>query len=221
MPLPGVVQLQWLSTALGGQHCVNTLHLADAALSTPPDLDKLALIAGEFYNHVGQQYLNLCSNRSTLVSLTAQQVRDPTILPTDVVLEYELAAGIPGTRPDGNGNVSANTLTGLLVLKTPNASRRFRGHNFLPPFLDSQAFATNSILSTSTWWTAATLYATKLSDGIVDSATRWPGQELPKWSLVCYSRRAALQGTPYVANVSHVQVSPALRWLRSRNKGTV
>jgi len=221
VPLPGLAQFQLLSVLDSGQHVVNTFHVVKPAQSTPPDLGQLGALAFEFNQWIGQTYLNLCSNRSTFTSITTQQVRDPKVIPTDVVLEYEFSIGARGTRPDGSGTVSAQEICGLIQYKTPNASRRFRGHNFLPPCLDDKAYSSESLLPASTYGVATTAWVAKLAAGVIDAQTRWTGGELSGWSLCCYSRAAAVQDLPYVANVSKVLASTRLRWLRSRARGTV
>jgi hypothetical protein len=221
MPLDGLASVQLLSHDGQGQEISNTFFVSDETASAEPSLAELTGIAADFAALAVTPYKALLHTSNTFDLIKVSQVADPTVTPPEVVMAAVHGVGGAGTRTTSTLPVTPKEMTGLLKLTTPNASRRFRGHLFLPAFLDSQAFANDSLDQSSVWWTAANAFRLVLDSGRVDATPRWSGATISKYSLVCFSRAAAKLGQASVANVSQTSLSTKVRWLRSRNKGTV
>ena len=103
-------------------------------------------------------------------------------------------------------------------MKTPNASRRFRGHNFLPPIVDVASLSGNVLDPSAAYATAAAAYVAKLQTGCQPSVT-WTGTDLSAWSLCIYSHAAAVLSSPSVAAVQLVTLKSKVSFLRSRERG--
>lgn len=218
-PLPGIASVQLLSFTDTLQEISNTFHIAKDGLSDPPDLTTLQQLADELYTWLGTSYLGTMVTNHTFQAIICKQVPDPT--GATVIEEAQHVVGAVGTRSSDGSDTVPHSLCGLLQLKTPNASRRFRGHLFLPPCYGSGPLNGDALKTSSTYWTNAGTFAGKLAGGVVGSGSRWTGTHLTDWNLVIYSRAAQLAGQPSIANVSQVVRGPKVRWLRSREIGTV
>jgi hypothetical protein len=103
-------------------------------------------------------------------------------------------------------------------LKTPVASRRFRGHNFLPPIMDVASLSGNNLDTSAAYWTAAAAYVAKLQTGCAPTVT-WTGTNLSAWRLSIYSKKAASLSLPQNADVQLCQLKNKVSFLRSRERG--
>lgn len=211
----GQASLQFLSHTAVAQTVSNTFHVANSGAGSPPDFDALLALATQAAAQFATTYKALMPAASTWDTVVAKQVIDPTT--TTVALEATYAVDAVGTRAIAGSGVP-NSLCGVLALKTPNASRRFRGHLMLPPAIDGDAMNGNNWVTSNAYYTAMVAFAAEMAKGTPDGAG-WTGSELSNYGLVIYSRTAALAAEPSVANVQTLVVRPKIAWLRSRERG--
>ena len=184
-PFPGICAIQIQSHAVDGQAIINTVHITDPGLGTAPDLTTLGDLATQFWTWIASTYTALCTTDVTIDQTVAKQVEDPTA--PGVILEAAHPIGVAGTRGLG-ARQGPRSLCGVASFKTPVASRRFRGHNFLPPVMDVASLSGNNLDATGAYWTAAQAYVAKLQAGCAPAVT-WTGAQLSAWRLAIYSKR--------------------------------
>ena len=219
--LAGLISLQLVSHIDNGQQISNTIHVSDETAGSPPDLTHLQGVVEEFAALAVTPYKNLLTTADTFDTIIGKQVADPLSVPPDVVLEYQHTVGGAGTRTFPAANRGPDQLCGLVGFYTPNASRRFRGHNFMPPLHDNTQLQGEALSPTGSYYIAMGGWVTFLQTGLVNATTRWTGSHLGAYSIVIYSKRAAQTGQPSVANCSAILRSTQTRWLRSRARGTI
>jgi hypothetical protein len=213
--LPGLIAVQFLGHRVTNQATSNTIHVAKPTSADPPDFTELQAIADQLYTWCGTQYNNLGDTGWTFDSIIARSVPNP--VDPGIALEASHAVGTTGTRTPGSTTVPEG-LCGLIFFQTPNVSRRFRGHIFAPPAIAGAAINGNNLQASDTYWTNLTAFRDKLRAGYATSRT-WTGSSLSNYNLVLYSKVAAQQSTPPVANVQFVGVRSKASFLRSRERG--
>lgn len=213
----GLAGVTFLSTAPNGQGISNTFHVSNPGAGSPPDLTELTALGTDLVTWFGTAYRATLGTTSTLVNVTTRQVSDPTT--PSVILEAVTVVNGAGSRSVGAGSSVPYSLCGVLSLHTPNASRRSRGHMFLPPCQVSGPLAGNLLNTGDAYYTNAVALAAKFAAGCGVSPT-WTGSHLSNYGLVIYSKTAAKVGAPSVSLCSAATINPSVRWLRSRERGT-
>lgn len=211
----GLAQLQIQGHMADGQAVLNTLHINDVGAGTPPDVTALTNLASDFWAWISGTYLALASTTLTVDQVVARQVSDPTA--PVIVLEASHPVGTAGSRGTG-ARQGPQSLCGIASIKTPNASRRFRGHQFLPPIVDVASLSGNNLDGSGAYATAAAAYVAKLQAGCAPSPT-WTGSTLAAWTLCIYSLAAAKLTQPSVAEAQLVTLKSKVSFLRSRERG--
>lgn len=200
---------------VSGQAVSNTFHIADPGAGSPPGFTDLLALADEVNTWLGTEYRQLMSDQCTHDAVIARQVSDP--LNPVIVLEATKTVGVAGTR-SSTGNHIPEAICAVIAEKTPNASRRFRGHMFAPPAVNQAAVNGDNLATTDAYWTALAAYIAKLQAGCQPTVT-WTGTHLASYELSIYSKKAASLGQPNVAAVSLVTPRLKAAWLRSRERG--
>lgn len=213
----GLAKVQIHSQLASGQACLNTLYLSRVGSGSPPSLTDLTNLITDLDTWLGTQYRAVLTTADTLVEYRAYQVADPTN--PSPPLETVLPKNVVGTRTVSS-DPSPQSLCTIISLKTPNASRRFRGHMFLPPAKDASALLNDGYKGSQAYWVAVSALNVKYQAGCGVSPT-WTGSTLSSWTLSVYSNTAALQSAPSVAICSTTAINSArANWLRSRERGT-
>lgn len=212
----GLAKIQIASSMASGQAVLNTFYVSDTALGHPPALADLSGLCTDLHTFLGTQYRAVLTTGDTLVEYRAYQVADPT--DPEPVLEASDAIALAGTRTVSS-DPSPQSLCALLSLKTPNASRRFRGHLFMPPAKDASALIADGFKPSQAYMVAVNALQTKFRAGNGPTPT-WTGTTLSNYGLVVYSHRAASLGDPSVALTNNVTNNASAHWLRSRERGT-
>jgi hypothetical protein len=213
---PGLAQIQLQSTLASGQAVRNTFAISHAAAGTAPDYTELLQLATDIAGYLGTTYEGVLTPGDTFVQVVARQVNDPTS--PAVLLEAAFPVGTAGTRTI-SGNASPDEACAVLSLKTPNASRRFRGHLFVPPCKHAADLNGEHWDAASAYHTAVEAFRTKLDDGCGPTPT-WTGTSLHNYTLSIFSKVAATAAQPSVASVQTVTTDYRVHWLRSRGRGT-
>lgn len=214
-PFAGIAQVQIQSHMADGQAVVNSVHITDPGLGVAPDLPTLTALATEWWTYFSTTYTALAPTTMTIDQIVTRQVEDPTS--PGVILEAAHPVGTAGSRGTG-ARQGPQSLCGVASFKTPVASRRFRGHNFLPPILDVASLSGNSLDGSAAYQTAAAAYVARLQTGCAPTVT-WTGTNLSAWRLSIYSRTAASLGLPQNADVQLVTLKSKVSFLRSRERG--
>lgn len=214
--LNGIAKVSMVSHLGSGQTIVNTVHIAKAGLGTPPTITQLSDLAAQWSTYFAPTYEALLTTQDTFDRIQVSQVPDPAA-PT-APLEAVQLVNAGGGRTPGGAQVP-DSLCAVLSLKTTIASRRFRGHLFMPPVINNASVASGNNVGTSgAYYTALSNFAARLATGGTLAPT-WTGAELSTWVLVVYSRVAAAAALAYDTPVFAVTISPKFHWLRSRERG--
>ena len=212
----GLASVQIVSHTPSLQTISNTFHVSDTSKGAAPSFAELTQLGLDVGTYFATTYKAMFGSDHTLDKIVTRNIADPT--DPDVPQEATNTLSVAGTRTTSGTSVPEN-LCGLMFMQTPNASRRFRGHLFLPPLQTAGAINGGLLQTSDSYYTAATAFRDKLRTGYVTSRT-WTGTELSKYDLVLYSRKAAQLGLPSVANVSFVGIRADVHYLRSRTRGT-
>jgi len=220
MPINGLASIQILATDPIGQTTSNTFHVVDESASSPPDLGHLQGIVNDLTTMIGNTWPLMLVTGSTLQSVTARQVRDVTVVPKEDILEYSHAFGTAGGRTV-TGNQLPRQVCALMQFRSTVASRRFRSHNFLPPsFSEASVSGDMFVGGSESYWSQCQGWRANLATGLASAATRWSGSTITNYSLCSFSNAAQRLHIPSVALTSALVLSPNVRWLRSRARGT-
>lgn len=212
----GLARVNILSTLRSGQAISNTFHIAKPGASAPPDFTDLGVLATDIAAWFETTYRAVLTSGDTMQKVTCYQVTDPTA----IVLEEESSVTIAAVGTgDSNPRTTPDSISAIMSIHTPNASRRFRGHLFLPGQwyaggLDGDKW----LVASDTWRTNALALVAKFSDGLLPSVS-WTGTDLPDWNLAIYSKAAALASVASVANANACVLDEKVHWLRSRERG--
>lgn len=212
----GLARIQVHSQLASGQACLNSFYIAQTGAGAPPSLADLGSLLTEIHTWLGTQYRAVLTTADTLVEYKAFQVPDPTnpSPPLEAVQPENLA----GTRTVAS-DPSPQSLCSILSWKTPNASRRFRGHIFLPPAKDASALINDGYKGSQAYWVAVVALQAKFQAGCGPTVS-WTGSHLANYFLSVYSPTSAHASAPSVATVQTVAVNSArANWLRSRERG--
>lgn len=212
----GLARVNFLSQLASGQSVSNTFYVSNAAAGTPPDVTELAGLAADLNTWFTSTYKTTLMTVDTFQKITCYQVTDPTA--PVLIEEASVFPNIAGTLT-GASRTNPDSVTGVLSFKTPNASRRYRGHIFLSGPNANTDLNGDKIATGSSWWTNAGNLAAKFAAGEMPTPT-WTGTHLSHYALVIFSKAAALAAAPSVANVSACIVDPYVHWLRSRERGS-
>lgn len=212
----GVVKVTFLSQLASGQSVSNSFHLSDSGAGSPPDVAELTGLATDLQTYFDTTYRNVLMNADLFQKITCYQVTDP--LAPVIIEEASVFPNQAGTGSAGSRS-TPDSVAGVMSFKTPNASRRYRGHIILPGPWVNTALLNDKIDQTNNWWTNALALVAKFATGIAPSPT-WTGSHLSNYELVIFSKAAALASAASVANVSAVVLDPYVHWLRSRERGS-
>lgn len=212
----GLAVVRLVSQLATGQAIVNSFHISKPALGSPPTYDQLFQLATDIQAYLSPTYRPLLLTDSTFQKVEVEQVIDPNAPAVPLKAVYNLNAA--GTRTTSNPR-TPQSLCAVLSFGTPNASRRFRGHLFLPPALDNGQVNGDSFTSGGTYIVNCNGFAAAIGGGRAPSPT-WTGTELASWFLALYSRKADQLALAPVANVQSVNVRLQAHWLRSRERGS-
>lgn len=212
----GLIAVQLLGHSSDGQATSNTFHLSNPSAGSPPDFDELTGVANDLDTWLTTQYRAIAVTTWTFDSIVCRNVTDPAN--PVVTQEAQKSIGSAGTK-NVSGSAVPQALSPLLFFQTPNASRRFRGHLFLPPIVNAADVSGNVLNTGTAYYTTLQAFRDKLRAGIATSRT-WTGSHLSNYNLVLYSKVAAQQGLASVANVQTVGIRNPVAFLRSRQKGT-
>lgn len=213
--LQELASLQILGHMQNQQTVSNTIHVAKPGSGVAPDVPTLQGLADEFWAYISTTYLATFHASGFVDQVVAKQVMDPKI--KDSPLEAQHIVNAAGTHSPP-GAVVPQSLCGVVSLKTQLASRRGRGHLFMPPALSATSFTADLLTVSDPYYVALTAFATALQKGCTLSPT-WSGTHLSQWSLCIFSKAAALLSQTDVAICSAVIVKPKAYWLRSRSHG--
>lgn len=213
--LAGLIRLNFSGHLNSLQQTSNTIHISDDGAGSAPDFTELLAVATQAAAQFSTSYRSVAVTSWTFDTITAKQVVPPG--DTTVPLEATYSVNLAGTRTV-SGDDLPESLCACLAFKTPNASRRFRGHVLLPPAMDSSAFAGNNLDTGSTYWTNCEAFATELAKGTPGGAG-WTGSALSAYQLVIYSATAQGLSLPSVANVQTLVLRQKASWLRRREQG--
>ena len=213
----GLAKVTFSSTLASNQQVSNTFYVGKASLGSPPDLTTLGNLASDLQTWFSTTYRAILDTSAKWDSITVYQVPDPTA--PAVPLEYQLAVALAGTRTPA-GSIGPGSLCGVIQLKTPNASRRFRGHLFAPPSLNGGDVGSGDKINlASGYGLQLSNLAAKFAAGAGTSPT-WTGTTLASWTLSIYSKRAASLGLASVAICNTAVADGRWHWLRSRERGS-
>lgn len=211
----GLASVQFLGHDFDGQTTSNTFHIHNSGAGSPPDFAELETLGTQLLAQFTTEYRGMGGTAWTWDSIITRQVFDP--LAPVVYEEAVTAVDLAGTRTTG-GPYCPQGLCGVISMKTPNASRRFRGHMFLPPTRSADQIDGNVFQVTEDYWLNGVTYAAELFKG-TPLGSGWTGSALSDYGLVIYSKRAAQLSLASVANVSSVVMKPKVSFLRSRERG--
>jgi hypothetical protein len=212
----GLIKATFLSQLASGQSVSNSFHLAQPAGGSPPDVAELTGVATDLQTYFSTTYRNILMNVDTWQKITCYQVSDP--LAPIVIEEASVFPNLAGTGSAGSRS-TPDSVAGVMSFKTPNASRRYRGHLILPGPWVNTALLNDKIDQTNNWWTNAIALVAKFATGLAPTPT-WTGTHLSHYELAIYSNAAALASAPSVSAVSAVVLDPYVHWLRSRERGS-
>lgn len=212
----GLARVNFLSTLGSGQAVSNTFYIAKPGADTPPDFDTLGALATDLKAWFQTSYLACLVAQDTFKQITCYQVTDPT--DPEIVEESTVTVAAVGTGNAGP-RTTPDSISAIMSLRTPNASRRFRGHLFLPGgWYSGDLNGDVWTISSDTWRTNALALVGKFSDGLLPTVS-WTGDDLPDWNLAVFSKAAAIAGVANVANVNACVFDEKVHWLRSRERG--
>lgn len=215
MVIDGLAKVTFLSHLSDAQVVSNTFHIVESGATDPPDETELQTLATQLHDQFATTYRALHVTSSYWDTIITKQVSDG--LAADVLLEATYAVNQAGTRTE-SGTYIPNGICGCASIKTPNASRRFRGHLLLPPCRSAGAVDGNVLNSSNAYWTAAVNFAAELAKGTPGGAG-WTGSALASYYLCIFSRTAALSSDPPVANAQAVVIRAKASFLRRRERG--
>jgi hypothetical protein len=211
----GMVRVNFLSKLVSGQAISNTFYLHDDGAGAPPAFDDMVTLGEDIGDWFGDAYKGLLQEDDTFQSITVYQVADPTA--PEPVLEATNHVNLAGTLGPGPRG-TPDSISGLISFKTPNASRRYRGHLFIPGTPDPTDLNGDIFVPTGDYADARTALQGNFQAGIITAIT-WTGDKLPDYNLVIFSKTAALAAAASTANVSAVINDNRVHWLRSRERG--
>jgi len=217
MPLfNGLAKINIIAGPDTGQLSSNTFYLSHAGAGSPPDLTELTGLVNDLNTWINSTYRAIFPSTRFLQSISAEQVSDPT---APVVQEkYLLTVHQAGTRAP-TGTSVPESLCAVIRLRTPNASRNFRGHNFMPPMTTYASLSGNLLNTSDSYYTSILAYVAKLAAGASPSPS-WTGSTLSNYGLVIYSKTLAKLAQPSVALCNAVVIDGLVHFLRSRERGT-
>lgn len=216
MPLlTNLAEVQFLTTMTSGQAVSNTFHISKGAGGSVPTLADLTNLAADIVTYFQTTYQATIATTDTFQSVTVRQVTtDPA---TDPAAQAQQTVAHVGTHTL-SGSAAPESACAVLRIKTPLASRRSRGHLFLPPGKVAADMAGDVWSAGSTYITNCNNLAAKFATGCLPTPT-WTGSTLSAWTLCVYSKTAALAAQPYVTLANAAVVDPKVHWLRSRERG--
>lgn len=209
---PDLIRCQFKSTVDSGQEVLNTFYVANVGLGVPA-LTDLADCGSDLHTYFATTYRALLKTAWTWDQIDCSQVSD--VLDPAPILKVTTAVNQAGTA----SNPSVGTpvpICGLVSLKTPLASRRYRGHLFLPPLFDEAQINGAGIQNGGAYDTAKNNFAAALATGAGSSPT-WTGSFLSNCTLVVYSEAGTRAGSGVFAVVTAVTSNDQAHWLRSRS----
>jgi len=215
-PLSDIVRVQFKSLVSPiSQTCLNTFHIGKAG-SGIPSLATMTALATELQTAFTSTYRGMLRTADSWQSIIVSQIADP--LDPDPEVRFEKTVNLAGTRTNPATTVP-DAICAVASLRSPLASRRYRGHLFLPPSLDQASIAGQAFLTSNAYFLAAQALVATFATGVGPSQT-WAGTNLSTWQLVLYSKRDRLDTGTYQTAVSAVTLSSTIHWLRSRQRGT-
>lgn len=214
--LNGAARVNFLSIAANGQAISNSFHLWDSGAGSSPDYAELAGLATDIQTYLAAAYEDTLTTGDTLSKITCYQVADPSA--PEPVLEAAVFPNHVGTLSP-SPRTTPMSVAGCIQLKTPVASKRYRGHMLIAGAPANSDLSANKFATGSAWWPKAVAWAAKLATGCAPTPS-WTGSHLSTYELSIYSKVAQLAGDPGFAPCTAVIVDPLVHWLRSRERGS-
>lgn len=211
----GLARISILSFDISGQAVSNSFYVVDPGAGSPPNDGELAGLLTDLSAWFDTTYLALLWTGSTLDSWSAKQVVAPG--GSDVPIEHVLSINAAGTAGSAGSTLLPEPICPVVSLKTGFASRRARGHMFLPPALKSGS-TDRQTFQTGTWWTAVQAYTAKLAAGC-GSSPSWTGTHLSNYNLCVYSKTADAAAETAIFACTTAVTGTKVHYLRSRAKG--
>jgi hypothetical protein len=211
----GLASVQFLSHQSNLQVNSNTLHIFNPSAGAPPDVTELTTLATQIVAQFSTTYRALLVTSGTWDQVVLKSVALPGT--TDIPGEAAAATNLAGTRTV-TGTAVPQALCGVISLRVPAATRRFRGHLFAPPAFNAGALSGNILNTSDPYWTNLSAFALELAKGTPTGAG-WTGSSLSHYQLVVYSKTQAAAALPYTGLVQAVVARPQASFLRSRQRG--
>lgn len=213
--LNGLCKVTFLGHSSDGQVTSNTFHISHEGAGSPPDEPALMQLATDL-GTVFAEYKGMGTTDWTWDQIVTKQVSDGA--GTDILLEGAHIVNVAGAIPNSGPYVPYG-LCGCLSIKTSAASRRFRGHLLLPPVKVAAAVDGNVLKTSADYWLNMGALISLFAPGFVGGAG-WAGAALADYRLCVFSRTAAREGVPSVANAIAMVRKPKVSFLRRRERGT-
>lgn len=211
----GLVQVNIRSHEADLQQTSNTFHIFNPSAGAPPDVTELTTLATQLASQLTTVYRAMLVTTATLDDIVCKSVNLPG--GSDIPGEATSTINQAGTRTIA-GTAMPKALCALVALRVPAATRRFRGHMFMPPAFNSGSVAGNNLDTSNAYYTAVVAYAAELAKGTPTGAG-WTGSSLSHYQLVVYSPTQAAAALPYTGLVQAVVVRLHVSFLRSRERG--
>lgn len=197
------------------QQTSNTFHIFNPSAGAPPDVTELTTVATQLVTQFATLYRAMIVTTGTLDEIVCKSVNLPG--GSDIPGEATATVNAAGTRTIA-GTALPKALSGLIALRVPAATRRFRGHMFMPPIFNSGGVAGNNLDTSNAYYTAVVAYAAELAKG-TPTGSGWTGSSLSHYQLVVYSPTQAAAALPYTGLVQTAVVRLHVSFLRSRERG--
>src|SRR4051794_22140358 len=211
----GLAQVTFISHQANGQVSSNTIHISNASPGAPPHVAELTALATQLKAQFDTTYRAMIVTSGTFDQIICKSVKLPGS--SDIPGEAAIAANEAGTRTVA-GHAIPQALCGVISLRVPAATRRFRGHIFAPPAFNDAAVSGNALDQTNAYWSSLNNFALELAKG-TPTGVGWTGSSLSHYQLVVYSPTQAAAGLPNTGLVQAVVLRPIASFLRSRQRG--
>jgi len=211
----GLAAVNFLSHQGDGQVSSNTIHIFNASAGAPPDVTELTNLATQVVAQFSATYRAMLTTNATWDQVVVKSVKLPGT--TDIPGEAANSPNLAGLRTV-TGTAIPQGLCGVISLRVPAATRRFRGHIFCPPAYNAGAVSGNGLDPANAYSIALVNFALELAKGTPTGAG-WTGAQLSAYKLVVYSPTQAAAALAYTGLVQAVVVRPKVSFLRSRERG--
>lgn len=186
---------------------------------TAGDVDEaflVSLLNADGTDNLVDAYRAMLTSNMEFDGVFVRQVQDP-LNPSDPKLEHYRPIGLPGLRTPGSPG-SPMEACAIASLHSDTASRRFRGHVFLPPAIDSSQLGGSHWTLTGSYSVAIATFLAELFHTMEPSGGAHYDGAWNDVDLVVYSRKArSLDADQFYAQVQSASNNRKVHWLRSRS----